>query len=147
MRDAAAEVSEAVRRGDAARDAEILLDAPLVEVAPPEKVYTPEEWATFNRRTRRALRKEAPEGPVQINRDERRFLDDTPPPAMPNAYFWWDRPFKVAAHLYTDCPRFSREWAGQDFKHERQGTARQAARHTAGMCPHCVVRFRFGRMM
>lgn len=141
-----AEVAEAVRRGNAVSDAETLADAPNIEVAPPKQGYTPEQWATFNRRTRRALRKETPEDPLPSANKQRRFFNETPPPAVPDAYYWWDRPYAVTAHIYTECPRFAREWAGRDFKHERQGTARQAARKTEGMCAHCVMTFRFGRM-
>jgi hypothetical protein len=64
---------------------------------------------------------------------------------VPALLYWWERPYMVAAHIFTDCPRLFREWAGVDFKALRSGSQRQAYRHTDGMCNHCLLTWRMSR--
>lgn len=58
--------------------------------------------------------------------------------AIPTPLVYWKRPWS-AAHVYTECPRFIRDWAGRDFlRHRTATTVRQAARHTNGICGMCL---------
>lgn len=57
--------------------------------------------------------------------------------AVPLPLTYWDRPW-AKAHIYTDCPEFSKEWAGKDFHLPRRADRiRQASRHTSGLCTRC----------
>lgn len=132
----------------AGADAEALMETPQVALGPKEEPrITPEAYAQLSRKARRALRKQgdAPEVVLPAAQQPVRFTDPTPArAAAPSVMYYWERRFMVAAHIFTQCPRLFKEWAGQDFRVIRTGTPRQAARHTAGMCNHCVMMWRLG---
>lgn len=109
--------------------------------------YTAEEFAQLSRKVRRALRAQAPAVQLPAAQQPVRFVDAQPPQTVyPKVLYYWERPFQVAAHIFTACPRLVKEWAGQDFRRIRTGTPRQASRHTAGMCNHCVLTWQMGRV-
>lgn len=57
---------------------------------------------------------------------------------IPLPLYYWRRPFKVNAHVYTHCPIFFKEWAGVDYKQPRMANRmRHAQRHTKGLCSWC----------
>lgn len=60
---------------------------------------------------------------------------------IPLPLHYWDRPW-ASAHIFEQCPVFSREWAGRDFKHPRKAkSVRQAGRHTKGLCGVCWFQY------
>lgn len=102
-------------------------------------------YATLSRKVRRDIRaQQRPIEAVVPTQTPRRMSDGLPQRAAPTSFLWWKRPFEVGAHLFSTCPRLFREWAGYDFRAVRTGSARQAQRHTQGLCQHCLLRWQIG---
>lgn len=123
---------------------------PSVRLAPSPEVQpiSPEEYSQLPRKARRALRRErkgdVPAVVPSLQLRPRTIVDPQPQHSLPAEWFWWERPYQVAAHVFTSCPRLFREWAGRDFQRIRSGTLRQATRHASGQCSHCWMRYLMG---